>query len=180
MMSCPARQQAGLSGYGDDVSTWDAFWQVKEDAKAANATNPLLSGYYLGYLENIIYAYPADVIKFIAYEQFSGGRKSLPPVEGAMVGAAATAVAQFVTTPLDVVRNRIMAQKEQTTNDEATNDRKKGYLEMLVQLGRKEGLSGLFAGATPRVGKAALSGAIQFATYEETKQQIAKAFQNRQ
>jgi solute carrier family 25 S-adenosylmethionine transporter 26 len=33
-------------------------------------------------------------------------------------------------------------------------------------------LEGLFAGATPRVGKALFAGAIQFATYEETKQSI--------
>ena len=56
----------------------------------------------------------------------------------------------------------------------------RSYVERLVQLARDEGLAGLFAGATPRVGKALLSGAIQFATYEETKMEIAKMFQRQE
>jgi solute carrier family 25 S-adenosylmethionine transporter 26 len=51
------------------------------------------------------------------------------------------------------------------------------YSGALGRLAREEGLKGLFAGATPRVGKAILSGAIQFATYEETKQSISKMLQ---
>jgi len=53
------------------------------------------------------------------------------------------------------------------------------YMDRLVKLGKEEGLAGLFAGATPRVAKAILSGAIQFATYEETKQSFARFLQNR-
>jgi solute carrier family 25 (mitochondrial S-adenosylmethionine transporter), member 26 len=56
---------------------------------------------------------------------------------------------------------------------------KSTYIETLVKLGKEEGAAGLFAGATPRVAKAFLSGAIQFATYEETKQSIARLLQNR-
>lgn len=56
---------------------------------------------------------------------------------------------------------------------------KKNYVQSLITLGREEGLRGLFAGATPRVAKAILSGAIQFATYEETKQSIARMLQQR-
>ena len=122
---------------------------------------------------NIIYAYPADVIKFVCYESLSGGRKNLPPAQGAMYGAVSTAAAQFITTPLDVVRNRIMA--DDGDDDETAEGAKEGsYLDRLTTLAREEGLEGLFAGATPRVGKALLSGAIQFATYEETKQSINK------
>ena len=53
------------------------------------------------------------------------------------------------------------------------------YIETLVKLGKEEGAVGLFAGATPRVAKAFVSGAIQFATYEETKQSIARYLKNR-
>ncbi len=56
---------------------------------------------------------------------------------------------------------------------------KDNYVQSLITLGREEGLRGLFAGATPRVAKAFLSGAIQFATYEETKQSIARMLQQR-
>lgn len=59
----------------------------------------------------------------------------------------------------------------------ANNQNKQNYLDALTNLAKEEGISGLFAGAAPRVGKAILSGAIQFATYEETKQSIAKILQ---
>ena len=47
----------------------------------------------------------------------------------------------------------------------------------LRRVGREEGLGGLFAGVSPRIGKALISGAIQFATYEETKRSIRNSFQ---
>ena len=59
----------------------------------------------------------------------------------------------------------------------STSNNKSNYIQSLITLGREEGLRGLFAGATPRVAKAILSGAIQFATYEETKQSIARMLQ---
>jgi len=170
------RQQANIDGY--NVGPLEAYQKVIQDSmtKNGNATTGL-EGLYTGYWENILYAFPADVIKFVCYDQFSRGRKNLPPGEGAMAGAAATAIAQFVTTPLDVVRNRIMAVESKFSgNDRVTPS----YLDSLTTLARDEGLPGLFAGSSPRVGKAILSGAIQFATYEETKQDIAKAFERRQ
>lgn len=81
-----------------------------------------------------------------------------------------------MTTPLDVIRNRLMTGKEKASLSDADQDRG-NYLDALAKLGREEGISGLFAGASPRVGKAILSGAIQFATYEETKQSILKMLQ---
>jgi Mitochondrial carrier protein len=167
------RQQAGLPGYTEEgVTAVDAYKKVRDDRiTQTNATGPLagLDAFFTGYWENILYAYPADVIKFVTYEQITQGRKSLAPAEGAVAGAISTAVAQLVSTPLDVVRNRVMAEKE--------TDSEVGYWNSLVTIAKQEGLSGLFAGATPRVGKAILSGAIQFATYEETKQEIGKLFQ---
>jgi len=187
------RQQAGLPGYGETVSSWQAIQQVRKDAvqAAAATTNrtdgvsptppPLWEGFYVGYWENVLYAFPADVLKFVFYEQLSGGRKNLPPAQGALAGAGATALAQLITTPLDVVRNRLMAKPGDVVNDRKSDSdaneessSKLNYVQMLGKLAQEEGLAGLFAGATPRVGKAMLSGAIQFATYEETKQEVAK------
>ena len=157
------KQQAAsvLNTYNATSTAWEAFGAEREQNG--------LSGFYVGYWENIRYAYPADVIKFLIYEQMTGGAASVAPLEGAMVGAMATAVAQLLTTPLDVVRNRVMTN---TTSAE-------GYLETFTEIADKEGKAALFKGAAPRVGKAILSGAIQFATYEETKQQILHLFANR-
>jgi solute carrier family 25 S-adenosylmethionine transporter 26 len=118
---------------------------------------------------------------------------NISPIVGAQVGAIATAISQFLTTPLDVVRNRLMVRdkkrmKDATTktnsnsivltnhndddddndddNNKNINSNTSGYMQSLITLGKEEGWKGLFAGAIPRVGKALLSGAVQFATYE--------------
>jgi solute carrier family 25 (mitochondrial S-adenosylmethionine transporter), member 26 len=193
------RQQAGQAKYNATSlgGILQAYQQVRVDAleERGHCTNtssdngmlppPPLSGfknggwdaYYTGYWENVAYAYPADVVKFACYEWLSQGQAHLPPSTGALYGALATAVAQCVTTPLDVIRNRVMASEGMIVGPNGTTSAKPlSYTECLVELARQEGLGGLFAGVTPRVGKAILSGAIQFATYEETKQEIAKLF----
>jgi hypothetical protein len=50
------------------------------------------------------------------------------------------------------------------------------YVDRLACIAREEGVGALFAGSAPRVAKALLSGAIQFATYEETKQKMSELF----
>lgn len=65
------------------------------------------------------------------------------------------------------------------TDNTAFHTKKLSYIDTLTILAKEEGLKGLFAGATPRIGKAMLSGAIQFATYEETKESFRKMFEKR-
>ena len=112
----------------------------------------------------------------------------MSPLEGACYGAASTAIAQFWTTPLDVVRNRVMANATSSSLDDKGDGNADGgetkreddsYLGKFVTIAKEEGIQGLFAGASPRVGKALLSGAIQFATYEETKQSMRNFFEQR-
>ena len=85
------RQQVGVVGYGDGVSVWDAL-QVTLNATAAAGGSTLegVGVFYTGYWENILYSLPADVIKFVAYESLTGGKKNLMPIEGARAGAFAT------------------------------------------------------------------------------------------
>ena len=203
------RQQANLPGYGPGTSMVEGYAQVQRDALASRSyslrqkssptpDDPTLASpwssnlttvvdaFYVGFWENIAYAYPADVLKFLLYDQWTaslGGKTNVTPLQGAIAGAGSTAVAQFLTTPLDVVRNRLMAN---SVNEEGDDDNKKvdetfagrrSYWGTLKELAETEGLPGLFAGASPRVGKALISGAIQFATYEETKKDIAKLLQ---
>eukprot|EP00957_Ditylum_brightwellii_P192277 14636807-Ditylum_brightwellii.AAC.2 len=160
------RQQAGIEGYGDNVSVVDAFKlaisEDQNDGKTRDGDGGSgVKSLYSGYTENLFYAYPADVIKFVMYEFLSGGKKNLPPLEGAVYGAASTAVAQMVTTPLDVVRNRIMAGEETSSSIDSSKGvaDKDGYdsadrltyIETLTKLAREEGVSGLFAGVSPRI-----------------------------
>lgn len=162
------RQQAG--SYGPEVGVVEAFRRTYDDGAL-----------YAGYGENMGYALPADIIKFVVYDGLTKGRSNtgnkqrrLSPFEGAVSGALATAVAQVCTTPLDVVRNRVMMAEGGGGGTGGTA--KPSYWESLTTIAAEEGLSGLFAGTSPRIGKAILSGAIQFATYEETKAKIGGLF----
>ena len=143
---------------------------------------------YNGYKENILYAFPADALKFGIYEKLLGGRskKGIPPLEGAVLGAISTGLAQAMTTPFDVVRNRVMVESSVGDAGDgggsggsggggggggegeggSKSESKRGYLETIGDIAREEGVGTLFAGTTPRIGKAVLSGFVQFGTYE--------------
>jgi hypothetical protein len=167
------RIQVRADGYYEGMSTIDAF-KIALAKADDNSTASGFSELYQGYSENVIYGFPADVIKFVVYDYFSRGKgkASVSPGEGAVYGALSTGVAQLVTTPLDVLRNRIMA----VSKGDNKADENLSYVERLVKIAKEEGVEELFAGSTPRVAKAMLSGAIQFATYEETKQKISQLF----
>eukprot|EP01041_Mallomonas_annulata_P002412 gene2412-4682_t len=88
-------------------------------------------------------------------------------------------VAQTLTTPLDVVRTRIMvdvtglntgvaAAAEDRTPSTSTA-RVTSPVEVLGTILREEGVSALGRGMTPRAVRAIASGAIQFASYELTQ-----------
>ena len=66
--------------------------------------------------------------------------------------------AQAIATPLDVARVRIM------TSD-AT-----GVVDTMRDIADNEGGGALYAGIAPKVVRAIASGAIQFSTYEATKE----------
>lgn len=167
------RKQANIDGY-ENISAIDAVKETMKRSDPDDSEGNDISELYTGYWENVLYSLPADIIKFVAYDSITKGRKDLSALEGARAGAIATSLSQLATTPLDVVRNRLMTGKNAEGANLSEEEKKKGYIDSLIALGREEGLSGLFAGATPRASKAILSGAVQFATYEETKQSMSK------
>ena len=199
------RLQVGAMGYYEGMSALDAFRLALSNGggggggEGGRNNSTMMDGVgelYQGYAENILYAFPADIIKFVAYDSLTGGgsgggkkekekNKVVSAAEGAVCGALSTAISQLVTTPLDVLRNRIMAEvpdgddntKASTTAGGDAN--KVSYLDRVTKIVKEEGAGALFAGSSPRVAKALLSGAIQFATYEETKQKMAELFMKR-
>ncbi|KAL7529187.1 hypothetical protein ACHAWF_002869 [Thalassiosira exigua] len=78
----------------------------------ANSTRGGVGELYQSYAENVLYGFLADIIKFVTYDYLTGGKgkKGVSPVDGAVYGAMSTAFAQLLTTPLDVLRNQIMAE----------------------------------------------------------------------
>ncbi|KAL3794842.1 hypothetical protein ACHAW5_004364 [Stephanodiscus triporus] len=181
------RLQVGAEGYYEGMSTVDAFRLAVGADGGRGDNSTMMDGVaelYSGYGENVLYAYPADIIKFAAYEYLTGlggkgtKRNAVSPVDGAFYGALSTAISQFATTPLDVLRNRIMAEVASVVDDEdgPSAIARPSYVDRMTGIAKEEGVGALFAGSWPRVAKAILSGAIQFATYEETKQKMSQLF----
>ena len=161
------RRQAGV-----DESSWGLVQALWGQGGVAGGKR-VLSGLYSGYASNYVYACPADVVKFLAYEAVTStvyGLKEGQKVKGvdaAVSGAIAGLASQVCTTPLDVARTRIMTDTIKGAAEGAVdNFSNKGSLQVMVDVWQQEGPQALFSGITPRVTRAVASGIIQFVSVE--------------
>ena len=154
------RRQAGVMG-DDTLSAAGEIWREEG-----------LIGFYRSAVPNYVYSTPVDTFKFLIYESFKsraqGGGRKLSPVEAAVSGAIAASTAQAIATPLDVARVRIM-----------TDDNAGGVIETIRTIAADEGIGALYSGVVPKVARAVASGAIQFSTYEATKDWATKEIARR-
>jgi solute carrier family 25 S-adenosylmethionine transporter 26 len=79
----------------------------------------------------------------------------IPAVASALYGSAAGAVAAVATTPLDVLKTRLMLAPERV-----------GALKMLRTVLRESGPRGLFAGVVPRTMWISIGGAVFLGSYQ--------------
>ena len=149
------RRQAGVIG-DDTLGAAVALWRTEG-----------LGGFYQGVVPNYAYSTPVDGTKFLLYEALKaqtkarrGGAK-LTALEAAVGGAAAAASAQALATPLDVARVRIITRG---------TDGSGNVVDTVRTIAAEEGLGALYSGVVPKVARALASGAIQFSTYEATKE----------
>jgi solute carrier family 25 S-adenosylmethionine transporter 26 len=68
-----------------------------------------------------------------------------------------------VTTPLDVAKTRVILAEK------ASPEAKARLLPMVIKIGQREGLSGMFAGIVPRALGVSFGGFIFFGAYESVK-----------
>ncbi len=90
--------------------------------------------------------------------------------ENAVLGSIAGGVAAAVTTPLDVIKTRLMTQ----AGAEHGVDKYNGWFDALRRIPREEGVGALFRGIRPRVAFISLGGAIFIGSFEEFKRQLAR------
>lgn len=125
-------------------------------------------GLYRGFWTTVLRDAPYSIIQFPLWEYFKmefrkrKNGKEPTPTEGALCGAFAGGFAGAVTTPLDVVKTRIMLQGAHKIG------RKKIEIGPIVsEIYRSKGLFGFFAGFIPRVVWIFLGGGIFFGVYEQ-------------
>jgi solute carrier family 25 S-adenosylmethionine transporter 26 len=116
---------------------------------------------YRGWSITIIREVPFTVIQFPLWEALKRwrlhqtGKRDVSGLEGGLLGSVAGAVAAGITTPLDVLKTRMMLAKE-----------KQPMLTMLREILRQSGPRAFFAGIGPRIGWISVGGAIFLGSYQ--------------
>lgn len=128
-------------------------------------------GLYAGYGSFLLRDLPFDAIQFCLYEQLRMGyklaaRRDPNDPETAIIGAFAGAITGAITTPLDVIKTRLMVQ--------GSGNQYKGIFDCVKTIVREEGPPALLKGIGPRVLWIGIGGSIFFGVLERTKQILAQ------
>lgn len=129
-----------------------------------------IRGLYAGYFSTLVREVPFDALQFVMYEAIKAryrrykGDEPLVLWENCAIGSCAGAMAAGVTTPLDVVKTRLMTQ-----TGVAASERYTGVVHALRTIYAQEGARALFSGVRQRVAWIGLGGAIFFGSFEELR-----------
>ncbi|GMH31627.1 hypothetical protein Nepgr_033471 [Nepenthes gracilis] len=150
--------------------------QMGQFSSAVDAVHLIVSregfrSLYAGYGSFLLRDLPFDAIQFCIYEQLRLGyklaaKREMNDPENAIIGAFAGAVTGAVTTPLDVIKTRLMVQ--------GSTKQYKGIYDCLRTIIKEEGSHALLKGMGPRVLWIGLGGSIFFVVLEKTKQMLAQ------
>ena len=129
-----------------------------------------ITGLFVGYGSFLIRDLPFDAIEFSLYEEakisYAKWRGRTPSevsrAEATVLGATAGGITGFVTTPLDVIKTRLMT-------DTCTINPLKGVVDCGTRIVREEGAKALFRGASPRVLWISLGGGAFFGVLESAR-----------
>ncbi|KAH7915473.1 mitochondrial carrier domain-containing protein [Hygrophoropsis aurantiaca] len=124
-------------------------------------------GFYRGFLSTIMREIPFTSLQFPFYELLKLRlshhleRKPLYAHEAAICGSIAGGTAAAITTPLDVLKTRVMLDLRDPSKQQIPS-----LLSRLRQIYVAEGMSALFAGVVPRTLWISAGGAVFLGAYE--------------
>nr|XP_010319792.1 S-adenosylmethionine carrier 1, chloroplastic/mitochondrial [Solanum lycopersicum] len=150
--------------------------QTRQFASAPDAVRLIVSkegfkGLYAGYGSFLLRDLPFDAIQFCIYEQLRIGyklaaKRELNDPENAVIGAFAGALTGAITTPLDVIKTRLMTQ--------GSANQYKSIVDCVKTIVAEEGPPALLKGIGPRVLWIGIGGSIFFGVLERTKRYLAQ------
>lgn len=164
------RAQAGLFGGSSLLALQDILAFRHQRNGYAVMVRELYSGAGVTIMREI----PFTIVQFSLWEYFKSsysiyqhekhGRKRgmVTALESALFGSAAGAIAAGATTPLDVLKTRIMLRRREHGDKSA----RAGAFQVLSQIRKDEGMQGLFRGFGPRIAWISTGGAIFLGTYQ--------------
>ncbi|TFK97285.1 S-adenosylmethionine transporter [Pterulicium gracile] len=125
-----------------------------------------LGGFYRGYGTTIMREIPFTSLQFPMYEFFKttlakqlGRKDGLYAHEAALCGSVAGGIAAAATTPLDVLKTRVML-------DMRAGSEMPSFASRFAGIYRNEGIKALFAGVVPRTLWISAGGAVFLGMYE--------------
>lgn len=135
-----------------------------------------VSGFYVGYMSTIMREIPFSLIQFPLYEamkryyhtHYTATHPTHPtpphPAAYALMGSLSGSLAAALTTPMDVVKTRMMLRRGGEGSAGSA-----GVLATMRQVYAEGGVSRLFSGVGPRVAWIGLGGAVFLGGYETAK-----------
>lgn len=163
------RAQAGLFGGKSSL----AFFDILSLRKTAGY-GTMVKELYRGGGVTIMREIPFTILQFTMWEEaksqwsarqtrLRGRERSMVTAsESALFGSLSGAVAAGLTTPLDVLKTRIMLERREAGNGTG----RMGATGVIQQIAAEEGWRGFFRGFVPRVGWISTGGAIFLGTYQ--------------
>ncbi|KAG0344577.1 hypothetical protein BG004_004352 [Podila humilis] len=136
--------------------------------------NEGILGFYRGYFSTVAREIPFSCIQFPLYEYFKKSyahatqRSAVDPWEAAVCASIAGGIAAAITTPLDVVKTRVMLSQRNPTGVQSSAYYS-GISSTFKRILAEEGPRALFSGIGPRVMWISIGGSIFLGAYEKTK-----------
>lgn len=171
------RAQAGLFGGSTLLALRDIL-----SLRQQHGVSTVLKELYRGGGITIIREIPFTIVQFSLWEYFKAAYSRrqtdlsdrevglVTATESAVFGSIAGAIAAAGTTPLDVLKTRLMLERRETGEGV---DKRQGVLGAIRQVQSHDGFRGFFRGFVPRVGWISTGGAIFLGTYQWASNQLA-------
>lgn len=156
------RMQAGAKG-----RSWEVLLRILEKDG--------ILGLYTGYSATLLRNLPAGVLSYSSFEYLKAAvlrrtnQVHLEPYQSVCCGALAGAISASLTTPLDVVKTRLMTQAHWEAVNKATAVMYSGVSATVKQILKEESWVGFTRGMGPRVVHSACFSAIGYFAFETAR-----------
>jgi len=142
----------------------------------SNAVNMIykhksIYGFYTGYFTTVFREIPFSFIQFPIWERlkliwikYINNNNDIKPYQGAICGSISGGISGGLTTPLDVIKTRLMLGAPSNEIEY------KGFIDCSSRLYIEKGFNGFWQGLTPRVTWIFIGGFFFFGAYEKSKQ----------
>lgn len=156
------RMQAGAKG-----RSWEVLLRILEKDG--------IFGLYAGYSATLLRNLPAGILSYSSFEYLKAAvlsrteKGNLEPIESVCCGALAGAISASLTTPLDVVKTRLMTQGQVEAIDKVASVLYGGVSATVKQILKEEGWVGLTRGMGPRVVHSACFSALGYFAFETAR-----------